>query len=640
MFESLRRRSTPPSDLLDIIADVRSRWRLKLALRGLAYVVGVLVVLFLVAASGLEWWKFSAPSILAARVLMVAAVLGSIAWFIVRPLRRQVTDEQVALYLEEHEPSLEARVVSAVEAQRSGDRGASAALVRRLVEQAIEACVRMDAVHRMEQTPLRRYTLTAAGIALAALLVVMVGPAFLRHAVSAMLLIQGDVQAAAPYKIEVTPGNSSVPKGSDQTIKAKLLGFESEDVVLMVRRTPTAAFEAIPIDREDDGSYEGTIFDIDAPLEYQVVADRVQSALFTFKVVDIPYVQQLELEYHYPAYTGLEPEKIEDGGDIAVLRGTQVKVRVTPTMKTPGGRIIVDDKTNIALALEADGKLTASFTAARDGFYRVELQAPATSEMVAGSPQYTIDVLEDQAPSVSFSKPGRDTTASSIEEVFVEATAQDDFGVRDLELVYSVNGGEEKTVKLFAGSRRLPEVSAGHTFYLEELGVEAGDSVSYYARAADNDAAGGKRAASDLYFVRVRPFKKDFRQAQSQGGGGGGGGGGGNQIDALSEQQRQVISATFNVNRDRKGMSADKLRESSKIVGLAQGRLRDQVENLLTRMNSQLVERDPAFAKIAELLPQAVKAMQDAEGKLSAATPDQALPSENQALRILQKADD
>ena len=64
-----------------------------------------------------------------------------------------------------------------------------------------------------------------------------------------------------------------------------------------------------------------------------------------------------------------------------------------------------------------------------------------SGERTAASPQYTIDVLTDQAPTVSFAKPGRDTSASAIEEVFVEAQAEDDFGVRDLELVYSVNGG-------------------------------------------------------------------------------------------------------------------------------------------------------------------------------------------------------
>ena len=112
------------------------------------------------------------------------------------------------------------------------------------------------------------------------------------------------------------------------------------------------------------------------------------------------------------------------------------------------------------------------------------------------------------------------------------------------------------------------------------------------------------------------------------------------QVEALSEQQRQIISATFNVQRDRKTLSAQKLQENSTVVSLSQSRLREQVEGLLTRMNSQLVERDPAFAKIAELLPQAVAAMKEAEGKLSAAAPDQALPPENKALQILQKAEE
>jgi hypothetical protein len=58
---------------------------------------------------------------------------------------------------------------------------------------------------------------------------------------------------------------------------------------------------------------------------------------------------------------------------------------------------------------------------------------------------------------------------------------------------------------------------------------------------------------SDMYFVRVRPLSKDFRRAQSDAGGGGGGGGGGqqNEVGNLSEQQRRIISATFNIQRDR-----------------------------------------------------------------------------------------
>jgi hypothetical protein len=40
--------------------------------------------------------------------------------------------------------------------------------------------------------------------------------------------------------------------------------------------------------------------------------------------------------------------------------------------------------------------------------------------------------------------------------VFLEAKAEDDYGVKTLDLVYSINGGAEKTVKLFDGTTRMP----------------------------------------------------------------------------------------------------------------------------------------------------------------------------------------
>ena len=145
---------------------------------------------------------------------------------------------------------------------------------------------------------------------------------------------------------------------------------------------------------------------------------------------------------------------------------------------------------------------------------------------------------------------------------------------------------------------------------------------------------------SDMYFVRVRPLSKEFRRAQSDAGGGGGGGGGGNQVGALSEQQRQIIAATFNVQRDRKKMTADKVRENSIVIALSQSRLREQVDGLLTRMNSRLVEQDPAFKKVAELLPLAVTEMKAAESKLQAVNPEAALPPEQKALQHLQRAEE
>src|SRR5688500_5387109 len=242
---SLRPQSTPASGLSQIIHDVRSRWRLKLALRGLAWVAGVAVLVFLAAAYALEWARFSGPSIIAARGLWAVALVAAVFYFLVRPLRCRVTDEQVAMYLEEHDPTLQATLVSAVEASREGAASESAMLVRRLVEQALEACASTNIARRVEQVPLRRWGVVLAGLAAAAVLIVVLGPAFVRNALSAILLVQRSVEAAAPYRIEVTPGNTEVPKGADQTITAMLTGFAAEDASLMIRRTPTAAYEAL-----------------------------------------------------------------------------------------------------------------------------------------------------------------------------------------------------------------------------------------------------------------------------------------------------------------------------------------------------------------------------------------------------------
>ena len=133
MLEYLRSRNTPPTDLVGIISHVRTRWRMKLALRGAVSVLGVAFALFLIAAYAMETVRFTGASIIASRVVLAVAFAVSVFWFLVRPLRRKVTDEQVALYLEEHEPSLQATLLSAVEASRGGSGAESDVLVRKVV---------------------------------------------------------------------------------------------------------------------------------------------------------------------------------------------------------------------------------------------------------------------------------------------------------------------------------------------------------------------------------------------------------------------------------------------------------------------------------------------------------------------------
>ena len=133
--------------LVRVIGEVRRHWRRKLFLRGLiALVAGTVAALFL-ASYGLEAMRFSATAIIWYRVAVLVVVAGLVAFGVVRPLRRRATDMQVAIYVEEHDPSLEAEIMSAVEmlsVEEAGSASVSPALVERLVDQAIAKCNALD----------------------------------------------------------------------------------------------------------------------------------------------------------------------------------------------------------------------------------------------------------------------------------------------------------------------------------------------------------------------------------------------------------------------------------------------------------------------------------------------------------------
>ncbi len=632
-------------ELLQFIRKVRSRWRWKVVLRSVTVLLGAAILALLAVAYGLEQFRFSPASIVAARVVMYVALVALGWFFFVRPLGRRVNDQQVALYLEEHEPSLQELLVSAVDVgapdRPAAQTGESAELLRQVVKSAIERCEASNVGRGLERQSLRNSLVALATITVVATLVFGLGPAYLRQGAFAVLVPAMGAEAASPYRIDVTPGSATVARGSDVAIAARPRGFTATEVDLFTRARSGAPFERTPmVVPGGDGPFQSTIFRVKESFDYFVQSAGVRSPVYRIEAAALPFVERMEMEFVYPAYSGLAPRTVDQGGDIAVLRGTTVRLRVHSTMKTGAGRIVRDGKEFLPLTVNADGTLTGSFEVKADGLYRIDL-ATAAGTLVAASPEYTVDALTDEAPSVAFSKPGRDLRATSLDEIFVEAAAEDDYGVKQLDLIYAVNGGPERQARLIGpGPSPRTEVAAGHTFFLEELGLQPGDVVSYYARATDNDdVSGAKSATSDIYFVQIQPFRKDYRAAESQAGGQQGGGQA-SDPSALSEQQRRIVSGTFNVVRDRAKVGEDKFRQDVVFLALTQGQLRERAEGLAAQITSRVAQADPTMVKIAEALQDAAKAMQGAEQRLQVRDPKTALPGEQQALASLQRAEE
>jgi hypothetical protein len=108
-------------DLLRVIRGVRRRWRLKVALRGVAVVIAAGLVALATSAWGLDHFRYSTGAIAAFRVLAWTAFVALAIRFLVLPLAVRLPDERVALYIEEHDPSLQAALLSAIALERRGE---------------------------------------------------------------------------------------------------------------------------------------------------------------------------------------------------------------------------------------------------------------------------------------------------------------------------------------------------------------------------------------------------------------------------------------------------------------------------------------------------------------------------------------
>ncbi|TDI48334.1 MAG: DUF4175 family protein [Acidobacteria bacterium] len=628
--------------LLRVIRYVRSRWRIRNTVRGIAFLLLFGLVAFAISAYGMEYFRYSAWSVRLFRIFTYVALVGVALRFLIRPLAKRVTNEQVALYIEEHDPSLKEALSSALEVggfengegrTKKADASVSPALIEKLVEQTVERCESIDYGHVIDQDGLKKSSAVFLAVAVAGMIAVLLSPGFLRYGAGLLLNPMRSAQAASPYLIVVEPGDIGVARGADQLVTAELQGFDAEESDIAVKSEGEDEWRRLPMSFDDEtGLYSFMLFDLEDPTEYYVEAHGVRSDLFRVDVSDLPYVRRIDLEYEFPSYTGLSPQRVEDGGDIAALRGTKVHLSIHPTVRVAGGVLAVEDKDPVPLQLGPDGNLSVTLELVEDGFYRIDLES-FDETLQPASPDYAIELLSDQPPSVTIVKPGRDSKVNPIEEVFTEIKGEDDYGLRRLELVFSVNGGEEQIVVLYDG-RGKKEMIAGYTFFLEDYELQPGDFISYYARA--KDVGGTQVAMTDIYFIEARPFDRQYRQAQ----GGMQGGGGGGMEGTLSLRQREIVAATFKLIRDKAKYKKRDWEENLTTIALMEGRLRDQVTNLLRRMgNRGITAVDSDFVTISESLKKAIDEMGLAEESLTVKDPDEAMPFEQRALQHLQRAD-
>src|SRR5215510_1862895 len=628
------------NNLSDLLRRLRSRRQLLLILRGVAVALSSGAAILLLTGWTAHRYRYNESALLWLRLGALITFLAAVYFGLIRPLWKRITDARLARLIEEHSPGTEDRLVTAIECS-SDERNPhlSKAILNRLEADANQLAGLLNPGNVIRRSRLLIY----GGATLASLLIVAGvlkwGPREISEGVAQLVMPKTLAASTNAMSIKVRPGTARVPRSSDQDVLATLVNFDAQIVSIYWRPVGSKndwqgqAME--PAKAKTD--YRYSIFNIQDSIEYFVESNGVRSDVFKLTVVDLPYVKQLDVTLNFPAFSHLPSKTTEDGGDIAALKGTAASITARLSGKVRAARIVLADGRKIEMrATGAD--FVGELSVAGDTSYYIELVS-VDGETYRGSNEYDVTVLEDQPPTISFERPGRDRKATNLEEVFTQARAEDDYGVVGMDLHFSVNGGEEKKVNLQELARESARSLTGsHTFFLEEFNLKPGDFISYYAKARD----AGSETTSDIYFIEVKPFEMEYRQSQQQGGGGGGGQGGDQDQNALSRRQKDLIAATHKLIRESDKYTPQEKKDGYEAVAAGQDKLRTDTLEFLDRMGRRLpdeLEGQKEMAEMASDLKQAAEEMKGAPPPLRQEAGRDALPPEQRALQKLLAAD-
>src|SRR6266550_31277 len=501
--------------------------------------------------------------------LPVIAALGLVAAIIVA-LRHRGTDpdwRRLAGEIEARHPDLDGLLLTAVQQEmrpqdnkttRPQDNlpsvvsGQWSYLQERLVQQAIRHDQRCDWA---EVIPQSRLTTARVAHLLALVLFgfVLLG---LRTTGGHRLLAR-----ISETGITVTPGDVSIERGNSLVVLARFGGALPVTVDLVVSDAPETSRRIPLVKSLADPMFGGSVPEVASNLIYHVEYAGQRTRDFKVTVFEHPRLERADVDLTYHDYTGQAAKHIKDTRRLSAVEGSRLDLSLQLNKPVVSARLVAKDndkkiiqmvvETNRAVAELKEFPLVASQT------YQLQLvDADHRTNKVPA--QFVFEVLKNRAPELKLASPRGDVRPTALEEISFEGTVWDDFGVQAYGLAYSLVGQEPKFIELGGTVPAKEKRNFQRVLRLEDLGLEADQLLSWFVWADDIGPDGQvRRTTGDMFFAEVRPFEEIFREGQGMEGQSGEQRDGqqGNRTAKLAELQKQIINATWKLQREHGGNS-------------------------------------------------------------------------------------
>jgi hypothetical protein len=273
------------------------------------------------------------------------------------------------------------------------------------------------------------------------------------------------------------------------------------------------------------------------------------------------FLGELAVTARYPAYLDLEAEPVPTDGDTLLLpAGTRLETRGEAT--APLSFAAWETGTRSETLTVSGGAFSGVFVPPGSGEYRLALAGAAGAPLAGDTVRLRVRVVADSAPAVEIPVPGADTLAPLSLRVPLVVDARDDYGLTSVAVVsrrISRLGTVDSAIRetLVVPDERPDRAILTHTLDLNRRGLLPGDTVRYYAVAADNTPQ--RQVGRSREFVLRLPTMSEIRAAQRVASEDVG-----SQLDSIAAGSRRLERQTEDLARERPraGSTGDRGEES------------------------------------------------------------------------------
>ncbi|HZJ13484.1 MAG TPA: hypothetical protein VFD27_00460, partial [Chthoniobacteraceae bacterium] len=572
---------------------------------------------------------FSSPLPLIFLVTLAAYIVWKVS------ARWEPDYREIARLVERQHPELHALLLTAVEQQPDRKSGELHFLQKRVIQDAI---VESRKHSWIDAVPTSRWV----GVAVLQFLLLF-ALAFSLARMPRGSQSTNQPGALAKDAVEVTPGDTSIERGSGLVVLAKFGPQVPSEAMLVLQPLNAAAQRIALVKNLDDPIFGGGVPEVDGDLTYHIEYAGKSTPDYRVTVFEHPRLERADATIRYPEYTHLPEKQIPDTRRVTAVEGSQLAVEFQLNKPVKSAKLVGKDQSIVPLEVDSQKAVATlkNFPLKNGQTYELKLE-DSDGRANKLSSQLVVNVQANRRPDLKFKAPKGDQSVTALQEVSFKAEAWDDFGMPAYGLNYTVAGQEPEEVIVGHDSKPDEHLMMEHLLQLEKLSVEQDQLVSWYLWADDFGPDGKvRRTASDMFFAEVRPFEEIFRPGHEGAGQQGqqqqGQSPQGEQAQKLAEMQKQIITATWNLKRAEDahgtGQPSDKYLKDEPVV-------RDSQQDALSQA-TELQERieDPKSQALVEDVTKAMKTAFDhlAEAAQSLAPLPSALGAEQSAYNALLK---